>query len=450
MRLLPLRHSASSSAAAAAPAGEGSTCSASSSCKSSSSSSVSEIPNSAASASDSSSSSSILTHPSLPSPHALLPPLQPSRLLSASFLRLSSLTSASSTSGASALATSAVSHLLYAATESLISVYDISNLRRIDSLPSPRGAGAAKSVSLSTDGTTIFIAHQDGRIRLWRRSRQSGLLRLHTSLPTPSDRLLRLPLPKNYVTVRRHRKRLWIEHADAISAVAAAGDRLYSVSWDKTLKIWSTTSLRCLESVAAHEDAVNAVAVADDGTVYTGSADRRIRVWAIPARAKRHELVATLDQHRSAVNALALNSDGSLLYSGACDRSILVWERDESSEFMKVTGALRGHEKAILSLACAREIVVSGSADRTVRVWRRATEGREYCCLAVLEGHASGVRSLVAVRMPAAGGGGGGGGEHRIFSGSLDGEVCVWRVLISSATNFGKNTSEITKIGRFS
>ncbi|PKA51181.1 Cyclic dof factor 3 [Apostasia shenzhenica] len=119
----------------------------------------------------------------------------------------------------------------------------------------------------------------------------------------------------------RIRKRLWIEHADAISAVAAAGDRLYSVSWDKTLKIWSTTRLRCLESVAAHEDAVNAVAVADDDTVYTGSADRRIRVWAIPARAKRHELVATLDQHRSTVHALALSSDGSLLYSGACDRA---------------------------------------------------------------------------------------------------------------------------------
>ncbi|PKA59877.1 Zinc finger CCCH domain-containing protein 62 [Apostasia shenzhenica] len=121
--------------------------------------------------------------------------------------------------------------------------------------------------------------------------------------------------------ISRIRKRLWIEHADAISAVAAAGDHLYSVSWDKTLKIWSTTRLRCLEFVAAHEDAVNAVAVADDGTVYTGLADRRIRVWAIPARVKRHELVATLDRHRSTVHALALSSNGSLLYSGACDRA---------------------------------------------------------------------------------------------------------------------------------
>ncbi|PKA49063.1 Photosystem I assembly protein Ycf4 [Apostasia shenzhenica] len=123
------------------------------------------------------------------------------------------------------------------------------------------------------------------------------------------------------VTDGRIRKRLWIENVDAISAVAAAGDRLYFVSWDKTLKIWSTTRLRCLESVAAHEDAVNAVAVADDGTVYTGSADRRIRVWAILARAKRHELVATLDRHQSAVHALALSSNGSLLYSDACDRA---------------------------------------------------------------------------------------------------------------------------------
>lgn len=257
-----------------------------------------------------------------------------------------------------------------------------------------------------------------------------------TSLPTTADCLLRFPLPKNYVTIRRHHKRLWIEHADAVSGIVAnTSGLLYSVSWDKTLKIWSVSGLRCLESVSAHDDAVNAVVVAADGTVYTGSADRRIRVWARLAGAKKHELVATLDRHRSAVNALALSGDGSVLYSGACDRSVLVWEKDEKVDYMTVTGALRGHERAILSLACAGEIVVSGSADGVVRVWRRDGIRRAYSCLAVMEGHARGVRSLVAVRMPLSGGDVGGSSEDaefRVCSGSLDGEVRIWRVRVSS------------------
>ncbi|PRQ22848.1 putative transcription factor WD40-like family [Rosa chinensis] len=69
----------------------------------------------------------------------------------------------------------------------------------------------------------------------------------------------------------------------------------------QTLKIWRDSNLRCVESVKAHEDAVSAVAVAKDGTVYTGSANRRSRVWGRPQDEKRHVLVATLEKHKSAV-----------------------------------------------------------------------------------------------------------------------------------------------------
>ena len=53
---------------------------------------------------------------------------------------------------------------------------------------------------------------------------------------------------------------------------------LYSGSWDRTLKVWRITDLKCLESIRAHDDAVNAVA-ADAGIVYFGSADGRVKAW---------------------------------------------------------------------------------------------------------------------------------------------------------------------------
>ncbi|CAL9778298.1 unnamed protein product [Musa acuminata subsp. burmannicoides] len=390
---------------------------------------------------------SVGTLPSLPSLQSVVPIYNypDSVRCSASHLCLSSIKALTSSSSAAALAVSATSSFLYSASESEITVFDLVSARPVETFAGVPSAGFVKSVALSPDGR-LFTAHQDGRIRAWRRSVRSGRHRLDATLPTVADRLRRLPLPGNYVAVRRHKKRLWVEHADAVSAVAFREGLLYSVSWDKTLKVWRGGSdFRCLESVPAHEDAANAVAVAGDGTVYTGSADGRIRAWTRSlveeGRRRRHRLVATLERHRSAVNALALSGDGAVLYSGACDRSILVWEREESAGHMAVAGALRGHRKAILCLACVDDVLFSGSSDRTVRIWRREGEGNGYACLGVMQGHVAGVRSLVAVRVDS--GKEDKDDEYRVCSGGLDGEVRIWRVRISATKESGPDVKNM-------
>ncbi|KAL8150111.1 hypothetical protein V2J09_019919 [Rumex salicifolius] len=319
-------------------------------------------------------------------------------------------------------------NLLYAASGHLINVYHSTSLSLLHSFNSNHpSSGSVKSISFSA--SRVFTAHQDSKIRVW--SPASNTHRLVAVLPTLSDRLLRLPLPANYVQVRRHKKQLWLHHNDAVSCLHASTNLLYSVSWDKTLKIWRLSDdLRCLESLPAHEDAVNAVVVSPDGVVYTGSADSRIRVWARRQGDKKHGLVATLERHKSAVNALALSSDGKVLFSGACDRSILVWEREDSARYMVVAGALRGHSNAILCVLNVSDFLLSGSADRTVRIWRRGMDGH-FCCLSVLEGHLKPVKSLVArcqsLRSTSA-------DEEpdttilTVFSGSLDGQIRVWNL----------------------
>ena len=313
--------------------------------------------------------------------------------------------------------------LLFIASVNEINVYDrATNYSHLDAFNGQDcSSGSIKAVTFS-DGK-VFTAHQDCKIRVWRIT-SNKRYKLLTSLPTVNDRLRRFVLPKNYVNVRRHKKRLWIEHADAVTGLAVNNGLIYSVSWDKSLKIWRASDLRCIESVKAHDDAINAVTVSADGTVYTGSADRRIRVWGKPGEEKRHALIATLEKHKSAVNALALNDDGSVLFSGSCDRSILVWEREESANHMVVTGALRGHDKAILSLFNVSDFLLSGSADRTVRIWQRGNDGR-FCCLAVLEGHVKPVKSLLAIMESDS------NGVVSVFSGSLDGETKVWQVSVA-------------------
>lgn len=303
---------------------------------------------------------------------------------------------------------------------------------------------AVKSIVVC--GDKLFTAHQDHKIRAWKiendntnnnkNDNNSVSYKCIATLPTFNDRFGRLFSAKNYVTVRRHKKRTWVHHNDAVSALAVSddGSLLYSASWDRTFKVWRASDFKCLESVHnAHDDAVNAIAVSRDGHVYTGSADRRIKAWLKPPGQKRHSLVATLEKHRSAVNALAVSGDGKVLYSGACDRSVLVWERSDRGN-MEVVGAVRGHSKAILCLAVVADLVCSGSADCSVRVWRRSGIAKSYACLAVLEGHTRPVKCLTLAVNGGGGssenGGSDSGSSYLVYSGGLDCEIKVWKIWV--------------------
>ncbi|KAL6911463.1 hypothetical protein ACP4OV_000268 [Aristida adscensionis] len=310
------------------------------------------------------------------------------------------------------------------------------------------GAGAGAVVAecnssvkclLAAGNGLLLSSHQDGKIMAWRVGRRKdGSRRLvpRAVLPTAADRLRACLLPWSYVEVRRHRRRTWVHHMDAVTALAVSPDGalLYSASWDRSVKVWRLPGFRCVESVAAaHDDAINAVVVAPDGDVYTGSADKRIKQWRRrPEQKNKHVVVATMERHRSAVNALALGAGGTVLYSGACDRSVVVWERGAAGR-MEATGTLRGHAKAILCLAAAGDVVCSGSADRTVRVWRRGAGGAGYTCLAVLDGHGAAVKSLALVCGRDGGGEDGsssGGGSALVCGGGLDGDVKIWSVIV--------------------
>ncbi|KAG6396521.1 hypothetical protein SASPL_142672 [Salvia splendens] len=318
-----------------------------------------------------------------------------------------------------------------------------------------RTGSAVKSITVING--KLITAHADHKIRVWRIKDHSistaktnvsanvtsnsnssiAKLKLTATLPTGVDRCIRLFSAGSYVEVRRHRRQTWVHHVDAVAALATSADGalLYSVSWDRSMKVWRSTDFRCVESVqAAHDDAINAVAVAVDGNVYTGSADRLIKVWRRRDGESRHSLVATLEKHKSAVNALALSTDGSVLYSGACDRSIVVWEKGRGGG-MAVAGALRGHRKAILCLAVVAEVLCSGSADKSVRVWRRGS-GNSYSCLAVLEGHKCPVKCLVArldrmcSEVDKKSEGDELGNSYLVYSGGLDFDIKVWKIWV--------------------
>ncbi|XAR48035.1 hypothetical protein NMG60_11030728 [Bertholletia excelsa] len=328
-------------------------------------------------------------------------------------------------------------HLFRASSNGEISVWgrDPPSIDTYDDNVVVTGHSAVKSMVVL--GDKLFTGHQDHKIRVWKIDHGAPQERYKcvAKLPTLADRFARLFSSANYVEVRRHKKCTWVHHVDAVSELAVSGDGslLYSASWDRSFKVWRTSDFKCLQSIdKAHDDAINALALSPDGYIYTGSADKKIKVWKNHPEEKKHKLIATLEKHMSAVNALSLSADGSVLYSGACDRSIIVWERDVAGE-MVVVDALRGHHKAILCLAVVGEVVCSGSADKMVRVWKRG-DGGSYCCLAVLE-HGGAVKCLAATFDGFGGSrisGSGSGTSCVVYSGGLYCGSKIWQVNLDS------------------
>ncbi|PIN19595.1 WD40 repeat-containing protein [Handroanthus impetiginosus] len=289
-------------------------------------------------------------------------------------------------------------------------------------------SGLVKAIIIA--GDRIFSGHQDGKIRIWNVSKKDPSIHKRIgSLPTLRAKIKSSFNPSNYVEIRKHHNAIWIKHTDAISCLSLSEDKslLYSASWDKTFKVWRVSDSKCLESITAHDDAVNAIVAGFNGLVFTGSADGTVKVWRRKVQGKRteHLLSQTLLKQECAITALAVDPSATVLYCGSSDGLVNFWERNN---FLSHGGVLRGHKLAVLCLATAGNLVFSGSADTNICVWRR--EGGEHVCLSVLVGHGGPVKCFAVEEEKAVARAQWGGGDRQyiLYSGSIDKSVKIWRV----------------------
>ncbi|XP_002987505.2 protein JINGUBANG [Selaginella moellendorffii] len=313
-----------------------------------------------------------------------------------------------------------------------ISVWRHSDATHLLTLRSKLHAGAVKSLLVA--GDKLFSAHQDKKIRVWRLSKSNHTQHtLVATLPTLKD--LVAESTSSRFSSKKNKAARSVQHTDVVSALALGDGVVYSASWDKTVKVWRLSDLKCIESFVAHDDAVKAL-VAKAGFLYTASADSKIKIWKREASDKkssktyhRHLLARVLERPgncSSAVNALALGGDGGddkVLYGGSSDSSISVWELNPDMEAVSLSGLLSGHTQAVACLATLRDLLCSGSADKTIRLWRRERKqgySPSHISLSVVQGHTGPVKSIVLAPDRI--------GLCSITSGSLDGQAKMWRV----------------------
>ncbi|GMH15476.1 hypothetical protein Nepgr_017317 [Nepenthes gracilis] len=305
------------------------------------------------------------------------------------------------------------------------------------------GHGEGSVKALLTVGNKVFTAHQDSRIRVWKVSQSSeNVFRLVNTLPTTKDYLSKFMKQSNYVQTRRHQKKLWIEHADSISCLAVSNGLIYSGSWDKTLKVWRSSDLRCLESIKAHDDAINGlVAIKDD--VYSASADGKIKIWGKGGKSKSHILKGILEGHKDvSMNCIIIWEEKGVVYGGSSDGYVMGWMRKEECVSWKLVCEIKAHQTAVLCMCTMGEYLCSGSADKSICLWKREAGGALQR-VGVIRGHEGPVKCMQASSRCV-------GGGFLLYSGSLDKSIRVWWVPKPSAEPEDTSLPQSTKTSSFS
>jgi cytochrome c len=148
-------------------------------------------------------------------------------------------------------------------------------------------------------------------------------------------------------------------HGGPVRALALAGDRVYSGSFDTRAIVWEGTA--ALQVTRAHDGAVTAVQPLADGRFASGGQDGRVAIWGVGAAPERLE-----QWHDMPVGALAPWRDG--VASGGWDGRIVLW--DGSGRAVAIEDA---HEGQITGLAAWDGGLASVGADARLRIWRGET-----------------------------------------------------------------------------
>ncbi|XP_074549891.1 protein FAN isoform X2 [Halichoeres trimaculatus] len=167
------------------------------------------------------------------------------------------------------------------------------------------------SVAVSRDGSSIFTTSQDSTLKMFSRELKDFQRSVSFSNMALSSCLML---------------------ADAKTVVCS--------SWDNNVYFYSVPFGRRQDTLMGHDDAVSQVCWFDE-RLYTASWDSTVKVWQCPAdsssahRRSQFNLLSELE-HDAGVNSISLSSAGTLLVSGCKDGTITIWDTSSYSPLQQV------------------------------------------------------------------------------------------------------------------
>ncbi|CAI9753703.1 unnamed protein product [Fraxinus pennsylvanica] len=151
-------------------------------------------------------------------------------------------------------------------------------------------------------------------------------------------------------------------HTKNITGIAlpSGSEKLYSVSKDRTIRIWDCNSGQCASAVDL--DGEVGCLISEGPWLFAGLPNAikegAILAWKWGVEANIPELAATMKGHNGAVCSL-LVGDNTRLYSGSSNNTIWVWDL----QMLQCMQTLHGHTGDVASVICWDRYLLSASAD---------------------------------------------------------------------------------------
>ena len=228
-------------------------------------------------------------------------------------------------------------------------IWDRSTQRVVRRLEVP-GSGRVNDAVFSPDSTSVLIATDDGKARLWKL--------------TPDD------AEKAFGEFIGHGARV------RSAGFSPNGKYVVTASEDKTARIWNAETLKEEYCLKGHDQAVLCAAFSgDEQWVVTGSDDNSALIWRVPRNepgetghpSKELRPTARCEGHTASVVAAAFGSGGRRVITGSKDRTARIWDATNGTEVL----VLKGHSRELTSASFSPDDkkALTSSRDGIAIVW---------------------------------------------------------------------------------
>lgn len=245
--------------------------------------------------------------------------------------------------------------------------------------------GAVTAVAWSPAGHQFATVSEDRTARIWNVRRESNAesygadRRFEAQEPlgcvawsTDSDRIaVGDDRTVRVWTVATREELALVGHADSVNSVSWHGDRIASVSRDRTLALWCVHAPGGqLTTLRGHESSAVGVDWSRTGThLVTGGVDGTVNVWDVA-----EERVSATTHSGQEVGGAVFSPDGTRVAVADHSGRTFLWRPPE----VTALAHLDGHREAVTSLAWSPDgtRIATTSRDGTSRIWD-ASDGRE-------------------------------------------------------------------------
>ncbi|MHA1245779.1 MAG: WD40 repeat domain-containing protein [Candidatus Thorarchaeota archaeon] len=195
------------------------------------------------------------------------------------------------------------------------------------------------SVAFGGKSSVVFSAGWDGTVRQWSTGRSTQ--NTHTLSHTSAAKSLTV---------------------DVEAGKGVAGFQ------DGTVKVFTTSTLKCLRNIPAHSRDVSSVALLSGGEhLLTASWDGTCRLWDL----RRYELIRTVAEFNQRIQSMAVLEDGSSVLLGLYDGKVVGMNIDANRG-----ATIEAHQDVVgaLTFLPNTDTFASGGWDRMVHVWGSSHE----------------------------------------------------------------------------